>query len=439
MWALAGSSAASDVEDRRRGSALVRRIGPPARALRLAQRSSERGVERAAEVPAKPNSIFTTRSSRVDCRDRRRRLRGCPPARRAAPGAVTAPRRSLGRSPRRQRTGRPNGGGRPRRTIRAAWSHAKGDQMASQTTPNRVPPPAVADVLRPAYAPCPAFGGACRCVMRWDPAGGHVPRGFRGAAGTVEEVRLVLVCAEPGDPFPGEAYPFDGDAEEYLRRVLASNRRQLSSPRDQYLRNLGRILDMAWPGAGLDEQLRRTWVTNSVLCSAPKETGPVPRRVELECINRYLKAQLALFPRARVVALGRKAETGWRVPGSKSWLRARSPRRGPTGARPRSPGSARSPASPDPGRSTTPRTSKAASRSRAGVALRTERRVSVNLHPVSSLGLAGLSTCQPPRSTGWFYLTGRTTWSGTTARPPRPAAEPPERSRPGRKRPRGGR
>ena len=33
--------------------------------------------------------------------------------------------------------------------------------------------------------------------------------------------------------------------------------------------------------------------------------------------------------------------------------------------------------------------------------LRAERRVSVNLHPVSSLELTGLSTCQPPRRPGW--------------------------------------
>src|SRR5277367_4614253 len=49
-------------------------------------------------------------------------------------------------------------------------------------------------------------------------------------------------------------------------------------------------------------------------------------------------------------------------------------------------------------------------------ALQTEPGVSVQLHPVSSLGLTGLSTCQPPRSTAWLTSQTGTTSSGTTPR-----------------------
>jgi hypothetical protein len=62
-------------------------------------------------------------------------------------------------------------------------------------------------------------------------------------------------------------------------------------------------------------------------------------------------------------------------------------------------------------------------------ALQTEPGVSVHLHPVSSLGLTGLSTCQPPRSTGWLTPQTGTTWSGTTSRPKPREATPPGRSR----------
>jgi len=62
------------------------------------------------------------------------------------------------------------------------------------------------ELLLPAYAPCRHFDGNCHCVARWDPGKGHVPRGFVGALGSLDEVKLVLVAAEPGDPLPGETY-----------------------------------------------------------------------------------------------------------------------------------------------------------------------------------------------------------------------------------------
>jgi uracil-DNA glycosylase len=68
-----------------------------------------------------------------------------------------------------------------------------------------------------------------------------------------------------------------------------------------------KILDIAFPGLSLADQLERTWITEAVLCSAPKECGGVVRAVEQECRERYLVAQLSLFPNARIVALGHKA------------------------------------------------------------------------------------------------------------------------------------
>jgi hypothetical protein len=134
-----------------------------------------------------------------------------------------------------------------------------------------------------------------------------VPRGFRGALGTIEDVRLVLVCAEPGDPFSTESYAANATPQDYLRSACQAGWDHLVDS-DQFARNLRLILNMAWPGADLREQMTKTWMTNSVLCSAPVESGSIPRRVEQECVNRYLTAQLALFPEARVVALGRKAQ-----------------------------------------------------------------------------------------------------------------------------------
>jgi len=163
---------------------------------------------------------------------------------------------------------------------------------------------AVKQVLLAAYQPCPGFAGACR-DMRWNPEAGHVPRGFCGAAGEPAEVELVLVMAEPGDPHDGESHPSNPEAA--LASVYDYAYKCYANGKDQYHRNVRTILDLCFPGTSFDEQMRRTWMTESVLCSASKEGASVPKPVAAACRSQYLERQLALFPQAVVVALGGKA------------------------------------------------------------------------------------------------------------------------------------
>ena len=172
----------------------------------------------------------------------------------------------------------------------------------------RKPPRELFNILLPAYSPCPGFEGRCKGSVRWDPANGHIPYGGFGATGNVAEVKLVLVCAEPSKPYSWEKYPLRGTPREYFRMVYTAASGYLKSPPDQFTRNIRNIIDMAWPGLPFEEQMRKTWLTNSVLCSARVDAGHVPQTVETECAKRYLLAQLALFPDARIVALGGKAQ-----------------------------------------------------------------------------------------------------------------------------------
>jgi hypothetical protein len=174
--------------------------------------------------------------------------------------------------------------------------------------PNHAPASPLTEILLPAYGPCPGFFGACQGFMKWDPGAGQVPRAFRGAIGAVEDVRLVLVCAEPGNPYPSESYEPGAAPNEMLGAVTRFTWPHLEFPKDQFARNIRRILDMAWPSLSFEDQMRRTWLTNSVLCSAPTEGAAVAARVENECRTRYLLPQLALFPNARIVCLGGKAQ-----------------------------------------------------------------------------------------------------------------------------------
>lgn len=161
-------------------------------------------------------------------------------------------------------------------------------------------PSALLDVIVPAYAPCENFRGPCS-QMRWSPGDGHVPRGFCGALGSTAEVDLVLVTAEPGDPLPGEVH-------RGIETTVAYSLHGLRERVTPFHRNVCLILDLCFPNQSLDEQLRRTWRTNSVLCSAMNECGPVPRAVESACMRRYLAPQLALLSHALVAALGYKAQ-----------------------------------------------------------------------------------------------------------------------------------
>ncbi len=152
-------------------------------------------------------------------------------------------------------------------------------------------------ILAGAY-PCPCFKSVCSS-MRWAPEAGHIPRGYLGATGRPEEVELVLVFAEPGDPQPGD----HSTMEDALRHAYWAFR---EGP-GQFHQNARFLFDRCWPSLNYDEQLRKVWVTESVLCSAEVSAGTVPSSVGLACGERYLKKQIQLFPQALVVALGNKA------------------------------------------------------------------------------------------------------------------------------------
>jgi hypothetical protein len=209
------------------------------------------------------------------------------------------------------------------------------------------PPPELVKILEPAYRPCAGFAGNCQGCVIWNPdPGEHVPRCYRGAtdlrapSATAEEVRLVLrgrvhylkvvpvgrladvklvlVSAEPGDPYHGtEPYPPSGRPLDYLRLAYTRSCGHLNPPSDQFAQNIRAIMDMAWPGLPFDQQMRRTWLTPSVLCSARRQGAPHAIRVERECAERYLCPQMELFqhlaPNVRIVALGGKAQNRLRL------------------------------------------------------------------------------------------------------------------------------
>lgn len=173
---------------------------------------------------------------------------------------------------------------------------------------------ALARLLDTAYAPCSGFVDPCK-EMRWNPEQGHVPRGFLGAAGSLEEIKLVLVFAEPGDPHAGETHKGLATAYDYATFAFETGK-------DQFHRNVRAILDACWPTLSFNEQMKRVWMTESVLCSAVKEGGSVSVKASRYCGKNYLLAQLQLLPNALVVALGGKAQSRLRSLGHTGFLPA---------------------------------------------------------------------------------------------------------------------
>lgn len=172
---------------------------------------------------------------------------------------------------------------------------------------NYLPCEPLVDILTHSLRPCPGFVERCSPFAQWNPSVGHVPRGFVGALGAREDVKLIIVTAEPGDPRAGEKQSVDADdLRGSLSRVCEFTYRQMEARFSQYHANVRAVLDLCWPGLDLRNQMIRTWITESVLCSAPVTTGPAPHAPH--CGTEYLAAQLAIFPNTPVIALGRKAQ-----------------------------------------------------------------------------------------------------------------------------------
>lgn len=161
-------------------------------------------------------------------------------------------------------------------------------------------------VLLAAYDPCPGFHSICT-IMRWIPEHGHVPRGFCGAVGQLSDVELVLIVAEPGDPHGRESYSPAEPSSAMFETVCRYVYECYASGKDQFHKNIRYILDLCWPGLPIVEQMRRTWITESTLCSAETEGGRIQSAVNRFCVDSYLSKQLDLLPQAVIATLGGKA------------------------------------------------------------------------------------------------------------------------------------
>jgi hypothetical protein len=174
--------------------------------------------------------------------------------------------------------------------------------------------PELAKILAPAYLPCMEFSRSCT-EMCWNPISGNVPRGFFGAYEALEDVELILVFAEPGNPHFSENHTGIESAYDYAGNCFKTGK-------DLFHRNVRKILSLCWPNLSFDKQMRKVWLTESVLCSARIEGGSVSVAASKACGKRYILPQIAKLPNALIVALGRKAQRRLRAAGVSDFLPA---------------------------------------------------------------------------------------------------------------------
>lgn len=173
---------------------------------------------------------------------------------------------------------------------------------------------ALFEILKPLYSPCVHFKNACAGHCQWSLDIGMVPSGFGGATGELSEVKLIVITAEPGAPIVNHGY--SGTPQEMVENSMKIFERSLrvggvdraSGFNGRFHRNFRRILEYCWPEEGIDAILRKTWVTNTVLCPLPPFANSHPKQVKTTCGNSYLKQQIELFPSAFILVLGRETK-----------------------------------------------------------------------------------------------------------------------------------
>ena len=175
---------------------------------------------------------------------------------------------------------------------------------------NYLPCEELLEILKPAYEPCKNFNSTCKDkISDWNPQVGHIPRGFCGAIGKVSEVDLVLVVAEPGNPKDDESYSFQTNIEDYFNKVSGFVYECYEKKVSDMHINIRDIVDKCFPNISLfSEQVKKIWITETVLCSAKVSTGPVDASCEQACVNSYFKKQMDLFENSFFIIFGGKAK-----------------------------------------------------------------------------------------------------------------------------------
>jgi hypothetical protein len=96
---------------------------------------------------------------------------------------------------------------------------------------------------------------------------------------SIEDVEVVIIVAEPGNPLPGQGHVVTGDPVANLEAVCRDAYGVLESPVGTWQAAVPWQLNLIYPGMSLAGQVRRVWITES--SRSPRTMPqPGPRRRE---------------------------------------------------------------------------------------------------------------------------------------------------------------
>jgi len=124
--------------------------------------------------------------------------------------------------------------------------------------------PELVNILVPAFLPCTGLEAECS-QAKWDPKNGHIPRGFTGAEASLNDIQVILVTAEPGDPHPKEFYPENEKPQQLMEKTSRYTYECLESNKDLFHRNVRYFINLIYPTMPFYEQMRRVWITDAYL------------------------------------------------------------------------------------------------------------------------------------------------------------------------------
>lgn len=143
--------------------------------------------------------------------------------------------------------------------------------------------------------------------MTWNFTSGYAPRTFTGNWRTPEEVRMVLIMAEPSTPYSGESY--SEDPETWFQQAVLDQPTisVINSTKPHSSRSGWFLHQCGFDPANAQETWQKVVQFNSLWLTIDTPLGKAPEAVTDYFGRVYLSPILRFFPNATIVAAGGKA------------------------------------------------------------------------------------------------------------------------------------
>jgi hypothetical protein len=172
-------------------------------------------------------------------------------------------------------------------------------------------------IMSSLYPRCQYFDTRCKAkVKEWNNDESSFAQGYCGGFGSVENIELIFVLAEPATTDKVDKNYRDAikiPDPDYMVNVITNDVASVIENADgkKFHGNMRAILKGIYPDDTWTAIFRKVWITEAVLCQAKINGAQIPRDCEMTCAEKYLTRQIDVIRAgrnsAKVIALGDKA------------------------------------------------------------------------------------------------------------------------------------